>query len=351
MSYSHVQCIGYKINTLELDKKNNYLGAVSTIDINNRCTIMKNAMLEALAKASEKNDSNCLKIFMAPEFFFRDANGAYPIEAVSSIMETLREQTNEMHFKDWLFIFGTAIAYLTNVDSKEVFNIAMVQSGWTKSVDFPPALIVYKEYVSHMDFIRDKANKWGKNRRALIGRESWWSFLLGRDRDMSLLRPTEGSRDLESKKINKVGKGKEKTKSGLGGQGYFEMKGVHFGLEICLDHFKSRLRASPPEKGDFYPQIHLIPSGGASIQEESIACGNKGIIFNVDARHTALNCNKGTFVEPKAKYKDGTGKLISIPPEKFKLKEFQGSNKYFKDLGYLEIYPRLPIPEKVKVTA
>lgn len=106
-----------------------YLGPKSAdLDIQKRCAIMKNAMVgayEELAKLVPKpppkviargamnvvNANPVLTIFMAPEFFFRGADGAYPIEKISSIMPELARTAQDPKFKDWLFVYGTAVGY------------------------------------------------------------------------------------------------------------------------------------------------------------------------------------------------------------------------------------------------
>lgn len=120
--YKWIQFIGCELPTGAGEKKSGdlyYLGKKDADkDIIKRCKIMKNAIKTAYDKASgvEKDDPLVLKVFMAPEFYFRGAEGAYPIEKVSKIMENLKEETNksdekDYDYSDWLFIFGTVIGY------------------------------------------------------------------------------------------------------------------------------------------------------------------------------------------------------------------------------------------------
>lgn len=120
-SYKWIQFIGCELPTGTGKKKGTlyYLGKKDAEkDIKKRCRIMKNAVKTAYDKASgvEKDDPQVLKVFMAPEFYFRGAEGAYPIEKVSKIMENLKEETKksdeeDYDYSDWLFIFGTVIGY------------------------------------------------------------------------------------------------------------------------------------------------------------------------------------------------------------------------------------------------
>jgi hypothetical protein len=373
MPYTSAQCIGYQINTFPAAVMGNpygkrYLGmAKAQSDIRGRCHIMREAIKAAKSDAAVKRSAFTLKIFMAPEFYFHDLNGAYPIEEVSSIMEGLRVYTRQAEFKDWLFIFGTVIAYLDTGAGKEVFNIALVQRGGTDETGPDSSLIVYKEFISHVDFIRNPMhesavicyNCGAPNHTSTVGYEGWArttlrNALIGRGtQGMSTLRPTEGSRDTLSRREEAVGPGREQTKTGLGGQAAFTMAGIHFGLEVCLDHAMGRLRASPPKAGEAYPQIHLIPSGGMSIMEPAIACQQWGIVFNVDATHTALTRNTGYYRTPRAEHHVGVppGPVTvgSYPPAKVIALNLAASapkwNTYFNDQGTIKIYPELKIPK------
>jgi len=116
--YKWIQFIACELPTGAGEKKGTlyYLGKEDAEkDIQKRCRIMKNAVKTAYDKASgvEKDDPQVLKVFTAPEFYFRGAEGAYPINNVSMIMENMQEETrsDERDYSDWLFIFGTVIGY------------------------------------------------------------------------------------------------------------------------------------------------------------------------------------------------------------------------------------------------
>jgi len=89
-------------------------------DINTRCKIMKEAITEAYKNVTGTDDSE-LKVFMAPEFFFRGTKGGYKMtkddpdqsdwSLTSTIMKSLREETDKFEYADWLFTFGTVIGY------------------------------------------------------------------------------------------------------------------------------------------------------------------------------------------------------------------------------------------------
>lgn len=355
-TYTHVQLIGYQVDTFPTKlplghpargrNPNNpndehYLGhALDDIDIEQRCKIMTEAIYQARRSGEIDARGTTLKIFMAPEFYFRGRNGAYPLEKISKVAERMRSYTYQTYFASWMFVFGTVLAYLDDGSSKEIFNIAFVQRGGTRSADKDACLLVYKEFVSHIDFIRNAGLSWSttKKRRVLIG---------GPGSAGTLVRPTSGSRDLGSRQRKPVGAGREMTKSGLGGQASFVMNGLCFGLEVCLDHYQARLRDSPPARGQPYPQIHLIPSAGAEIVDASVATPKGGLVFNVDPQGVRLAKNDGTYASPSTS--EITAKK-SIDLDGTKAFHFTGDHDdYFPGgRGQLHLYPAQAVPKQVK---
>src|SRR5262249_55269252 len=80
-------------------------------DLLARVEIMKKAMAAAAGKAGPA-DPTVLKIFMAPEFYFRGTGGAYPVEMLSEILPALKAEAAQDKYADWVFIYGTALGYL-----------------------------------------------------------------------------------------------------------------------------------------------------------------------------------------------------------------------------------------------
>src|ERR1700761_131331 len=129
--YDYASCIAYKVGTGKFDQHRfiarwdgaqyqgaslvQYSGETSDrADAALRIGRMKDAIKQAYQlyqaeyHASPRN-AKTLKIFMAPEFYFRGLYGAYDISFVSGIFEDLRAFTKDGKFKDWLFVFGTVI--------------------------------------------------------------------------------------------------------------------------------------------------------------------------------------------------------------------------------------------------
>ncbi len=315
-TYEKVVCVSYSLQTGEFEAGTDvvkYQGQLDdTKDMQERVRKMKNAVNQAygFVPYAHNNDSKTLKLFMAPEFYFRGRYGAYPPELVSQILPLLREGTDGTDrtiFKDWMFVFGTAIS--ATIDSRhychtchsadhivfernplnlnktvpkcsagmghlvreEVFgaiidNVALIQKN---SEDY----LVTKEFMSGIDFRNTGAG----------------SFVLMKRADMRKefrTLPTEGSR---------TGKFVSKFNDERMGGSIFNMDGITFGMEICLDHAEKRL------KGSENLQIVLIPSAGMEITYWRTV--KDGITFNVDGlrKQGEVWLRTGQGVEAKKK--------------------------------------------------
>ncbi|MCA9704728.1 MAG: carboxypeptidase regulatory-like domain-containing protein [Myxococcales bacterium] len=121
--YEHIQLISYQIRTgayLGTDdvERSDYPDdatweaarkTASEDDIEARCQIMQQIVAHAHQQAAIDSRPTTLKLFMAPEFYFRGRRGAYPIEMLSKIPEQLRQETDKPKYADWMFVFGSAI--------------------------------------------------------------------------------------------------------------------------------------------------------------------------------------------------------------------------------------------------
>lgn len=104
-AYKRVQYLAFNVRP-----PSPYAGdADHDVDIAARC----DAMIEAVQKAKAKSNPSpeILKIFMAPEFYFRGLEGGYPVERIESIMPKLRVESDKIEYADWIFVFGSAIGY------------------------------------------------------------------------------------------------------------------------------------------------------------------------------------------------------------------------------------------------
>ena len=218
---------------------------------------------KAIEKAHELAAKNptTLKVFMAPEFLYRGKGGAYIHDLINGwtkqppdefkltgfdrfpglfgyLMGFAADNNFDAdgrylnRFKDWLFVFGTAISasfparLKTNggwvVDSTqmgEIYNTALVQRGGSLNMD--DAYASRKRYIASIDFIKSQYR--AKN------------FTLGDvvPADRLRLEPNESNRE---------------------GSATFTINGINdkagqpivFGLEVCLDHSISTPRNPQP---------------------------------------------------------------------------------------------------------
>jgi hypothetical protein len=329
--YEYVCCVGHGVTTGKFDQNKfkaywdgtkyaksglvAYTGVSGDrVDYTMKCMQLGGAIRTALQfyqleHKNDPNDAQTLKLFMAPEFYFRGLQGAYDIECVSEILTMLRNVTSDSAFSDWLFVFGTVIGasfddrmacyncYKIGVKNfqrvgvdefvctgcppnsvreyragAQIDNVALIQKGGES--DDRNAYVVAKEYVSHIDFRRHASpqalamgkvktghdntamlDNWSNDRRIDIRGHSVPAYAPGGSRDFGGGAP---SKFLDER---------------MGGS-IFTIDGIKFGLEICLDHLNQRLA---PSAG---VQIQLVPSAGASLKQ--FACVPNGIAFNVD---------------------------------------------------------------------
>lgn len=247
------------------------------------------------------NDST-LKIFMAPEFYFRGAKGAYSYDLVADIIPTMKKLGTENGiYEHWLFVFGTAVAASEDTQTfctvclppnnlkikfvkdpknpaktipqcmnnpahataegsygNEVQNVALIQKGQDTHM-------VVKEYVSGIDYKADQVTVTVGQGKSKTDQTNWYV-------------PPAGSS--QSRFVSKF-------KDERMGGGIFTIDGITFGMEICLDH--SHTSATPNSGGRLAPyadtiQILLIPSFGMTIGT-GLYCVNGGIVFNVDGQN------------------------------------------------------------------
>jgi hypothetical protein len=151
-----------------------YMGKKDSMqDARRRVEIMKRAVLQAHETASPQSD--VVKVFIAPEFFWRGADGAYIFaeEApdddsicgpICFILQELEAFVSNKMFEDWVFLFGTIIAseQLPNQNDYEYlfYNFAPVYKGYDPQRVGPDGkrFLLPKRYVSSSDFLTPQRN-------------------------------------------------------------------------------------------------------------------------------------------------------------------------------------------------
>ncbi len=300
--YQQAVCIAYETKLGAAD--GGYLGDANDDagDLDARWTQMQKAIDIAYREYTLKEkhsgqvvpDHQKLKIFMAPEFYFRGGSGSYGIELWFEFLEKIPEYTRRAEYRDWLFVLGTFVCNAKEERHDKrlaatLENYALVQKGGYVGRDNIHDVQVAKEFPSHIDFEKPPSSGMAKWYRP--GREA----KIGGKRTRGLSPP--GSREFDpalksGPQAPHLGNLAEAVESGAMAEEdetaafgcIFSMDGLIYGLEVCRDHFQGRLVSAKDVRG---VKIHLIPSCGASICDgENGGSDNRlprTIIFNVDA--------------------------------------------------------------------
>lgn len=336
MSYDNIRFIAYVINTgpqNNLDGSQSYLGIdPPRSDIDARCLLLQRAITTAQG-AIPTASPDTLNVFMLPEFFFRGNTGAYTMDDVQYVISQLQQMVAADEWQDWMFVFGTIVGFSAsgNTTLKEIYNFSLIQQGGAGSSPTANARVVMKELMSGIDFIADVANPGG--------------MLLG---------------EVAHMKSGPQGSGREKQQKNYDGAGIFELDGVTWGMEICLDHSSdvdrgelSRLLKSPSLPGDNEIQVQLIPSCGMEILPSSIVAETGGYVFNCDglgSGSTLERVEAGMVAPTVIATSSETGVDdapvdIGSPPRSIVIDQL-----YAGGAGYIALYPVLATPPQKTVS-
>lgn len=250
------------------------------IDIETRLAFVADAIARAHALCDPS--AATLKVFMAPEFLFRGAGGAYLHDLIDGwqgqapgelglpapydkpwpgLFGGLRALAADARFEDWLFVFGTAVSasfptrgrdgkqVLDPTRPGEIYNTALIQRGGP--AHGADTYVSRKHYISGIDFLRWYGNP---------GQHSAGSVL---PLDPDALVPAEAMGTNEGGALFQIAG----VSDGAGTP-------IDFGIEICLDHACSggnyanafgRIRSAGK-----LVKIQLVPSGGMSLRPDSV---------------------------------------------------------------------------------
>lgn len=302
MAYDRVQFVGYDINTGPggpFGGARTYLGITPTsVDIDKRVYLFNRALNEAHRCVRQANTT--LKVFVAPEFFFRGPNGAYSMDDLQTVIAKLQDNLKAAKWTDWMVVYGTILATSAPHDNpglrerlrrymdeeerfqldanavKEVYNLSLVQLGGygnDQGVRSDRARMVMKELKSDIDFLGARAGTGP-----------------GLQHDQVRHLGTMRGRGAPTRDVHGVTRSREVQRVNYDGSGIFDLAGIRWGLETCLDHLSreqapvrgGRLRSSPLARGERKVQFHLVPSGGMDIKPRSVVAMQNGYVFNVD---------------------------------------------------------------------
>ncbi|KAL9186842.1 hypothetical protein ACHAXT_010562 [Thalassiosira profunda] len=318
------ECEGFELHSYGLPEDSEeyqcYLGLEDTTeDVRHRLAIMRDAVNRAYDKSDQ--DKSTLKIFLAPEFFFRGSDGAFSFvleeekEAegecsdICHILKGLEDIAADERFENWLFLFGTVIASealpVEDTFDFQFYNFAPMYKGFDpakvsiKNKKAGKNFIVPKRYVSNIDFMTPM--------RDLTNRTLVMELLDEKDRtlDRTLMNPHASG---QHRYDNDVWMRYKDELSGLGytmiEYGWFYLDGISFAVEICLDHLQRRALMThtadlvtgqntlvPSSANDSIEwiglpkrqaQLQLISSAGMDVEVSSMALADGGHVFLQD---------------------------------------------------------------------
>mmetsp|Transcript_14918 Transcript_14918/g.24269 ORF Transcript_14918/g.24269 Transcript_14918/m.24269 type:complete len:516 (-) Transcript_14918:279-1826(-) len=293
-----------------------YLGLEDTAeDVERRLNIMTDAVNKAY-DVSDKDDST-LKIFLAPEFYFRGVNGAFQFQTeeaeeenggcsdICHIFKGLENIVANKRFENWLFLFGTVIASeaLPKEDAfdYQFYNFAPLYKGFDPATSkrIGKNFIVPKRYVSNMDFLTPLRHLTNKSIAMELLDEK------NHTDSKTLMNPHASG---QKRYANDIWARYKDELTTLGYNmieyGWFFMDGISFSVEICLDHLvhralmtymsdvvtgsKTRIPSSANDSVEWVgipkhqAQISLVSSAGMDATVASLALANGGHIFLQD---------------------------------------------------------------------
>lgn len=286
MSYKNIQFFAYVLNTGfgTKDGAQAYLGLDDpAADIKARCALMQRAM--ETARQSTAAGPDTLKVFMAPEFFFRGVTGAYemshavgdanPGPDAVSVVSALQQLASDPKWADWLFVFGSIVGKSVpdkdkNPNGKpEAYNVALVQAGGQANAGEQGARVVLKEWKSGIDFIKRPAVLPANVPAGMLYHEM-----------VEYMSPAAANWYVENDRFNYM-VGSDTQQYPYDGGGIFSSCGLTFGLEVCLDHLEGRLSGAQLP-GEPQIQVQLVPSCGMNIQPANVVIGPSGLVFGCD---------------------------------------------------------------------
>lgn len=320
MSYSKVQFITYRIHTgvnassAEPDQGSkqdhihgNYVGLEDDQkDMEARVKLMLDAIQNAAARTlsgdgnSAISGSDTLKIFVAPEFYFRGRRGAYPFSMVdgdtdNSLTNLLCKALGDKKYKDWLFILGTTVMSLSKAHADKHGLTDGSSSGKPQNTKADPgAKPADKPAAEHWDIVNfsiilmggygdETATKARENEHSAFVIKlniSTVDFIHYSASGKSGVNYAAAENAYTAKRKQAPGK---IGQTGAGGC-LFEFDGIRFGLEVCLDHLEKRLstRVGRLKREERLPQIQIVTSCGMWLRHPSEALGDNGILAICD---------------------------------------------------------------------
>ncbi len=249
------------------------------------------------------NDEKTLKVFMAPEFYFRPEKPikeksyhAYDYKTYQAIKEVLRATIKSIKPDGWLVIPGTIMWYAPagstpgkRVDLKvDTYFNSCPYIYYEKGAKFPKgemlSRVEEKVKASHIDGV---------------------PYFSG-DFNPKIHKKASAP------KVITAYAGIEKKRKHL-----FELGGLKIGIEICLEHHLGILKdvlvlgqtGSKPKENP-YLDLQLLTAGGMTIKKENVVLRQNGVFFRNDGHFNTLHVEcqieenkRYQKIDPESKWK------------------------------------------------
>ena len=232
------------------------------------------AQAQLAAATPDATDSSVLKVFMAPEFYFRKASatdllanafdrtrsfwGSYPRGSRQELMDALYQAIgNHASFKDWTVVAGTVCSWAPEDADRIPFlnNTALLLRGPRANLTGAPYTFLEKHYFSPIDLnLHDPTNdQWN------VTRSMTSVFSMQRNPDFVLDNLVEWDDLLQ-------------------------------GTEICLDHAYDMVRTGLQllsqvwDQGVTYCDLQLVTSCGMTIRRTAVGVRPGGLVMLTDGQ-------------------------------------------------------------------
>ncbi len=319
--YTDVQFVGYAINTAP--KITNTMGGIggyiqgkyigiepSSHDIDARIELIMRTVDHTRASEAIDASPTTLKIFLMPEFLLRGALGAYdndpPVLDYFRYFRTrFARRVRKPEYEDWLFAVGTLVSAADYVrgrnlqtDVEAVLREIIVDSlvnAWEYASGLGAsgqklAGVIWNMLQTYMNYCNTDHPLFRVTDRCYVvagGAELDPDYPDGlsirkeylSNEDFVLNSPLFNNEDTDSSPIPE-NNGEDKEHA-FDPYSIFTIKGIRFGVEICLDHLRARLLTNRLPDTELV-QIHLVPSCGLQLVQSSIIAGTGGFAFNCD---------------------------------------------------------------------
>lgn len=307
MGYDTIQFIGHAIHTgtrRDAQGVYQYVGLDDDLeDMAQRLRLLGTVLDVAARHRSVAAEPTTLKVLLLPEFFFRGKRGAYPVAAVSGhLIPGLRRLVHGSQWLDWFFCFGTLASVSADADGTRVMHESLLlRGGFGADAGAAEAasLRVTKTFRAAGGFALE----------AVVPQDEC-GFLPDPVRSDPPATPAPDG----------------------DGLGVFDACGLRWGVEVCPDPWRPRLKRA---SGLLPLDVQLIPSCGMPFVAEHVAVA-QGWVFHVDGSAVPSSGLQAVPAQPPA-----AAAYVRVP-----VMHPGAANLFALRAGTLHVYRPVPTPQR-----